>query len=95
MRVAVLSYPMLFQTAGGLKMKVGRTVDALVRRGIDARLVDPVREKLRDFDLVHVFAPYNGNNRVIEQAKSDGLPSSSRPSSARRSAAGMACARAS
>jgi glycosyltransferase involved in cell wall biosynthesis len=74
MRVAVLSYPMLFQTAGGLKMKVGRTVDALVRRGIDARLVDPMREKLRDFDLVHVFAPYNGNHRVIEQAKSDGLP---------------------
>jgi glycosyltransferase involved in cell wall biosynthesis len=74
MRVAVLSYPMLFQTAGGLKMKVGRTVDALVRRGIDARLVDPVREKLRDFDLVHVFAPYNGNHRVLEQASSDGLP---------------------
>ena len=74
MRVAVLSYPMLFQTAGGLKMKVGRTVDALVRRGIDARLVDPVRERLRDFDLVHVFAPYNGNHRLVEQAKNDGLP---------------------
>ncbi len=74
MRVAVLSYPMLFQTAGGLKMKVGRTVDALVRRGIDARLIDPVRERLKDFDVVHVFAPYNGNNRVIEQARSDGIP---------------------
>jgi len=74
MRVAVLSYPMLFQTSGGLKMKVGRTVDALVRRGIDARLIDPVRERLRDFDLVHVFAAYNGNQRLVEQAKNDGLP---------------------
>ena len=74
MRVAVLSYPMLFQTAGGLKMKVGRTVDALVRRGIDARLFDPLHERLKDYDLVHVFAPYNDNNRVIEQAKNDGLP---------------------
>lgn len=74
MRVAVLSYPMLFQTAGGLKMKVGRTVDALVRRGIDARLIDPVRERLKDFDVVHVFAPYNGNHRLVEQAKNDGLP---------------------
>ncbi len=55
-------------------MKVQRTVDALVRRGIDARLIDPVKERLRDFDLVHVFAGYNGNHRVIEQAKSDGLP---------------------
>ena len=54
MRVAVLSYPMLFQTAGGLKMKVGRTVDALVRRGVDAHLFDPVRERLRDFDLVQI-----------------------------------------
>ena len=74
MRVAVLSYPMLFQTAGGLKMKVGRTVDALVRRGVDAHLFDPVRERLRDFDLVHIFAPYNGNHRLVEQAKNDGLP---------------------
>lgn len=74
MRVAVLSYPMLFQTAGGLKMKVGRTVDALERRGVDARLVDPVRERLTDFDLVHLFAPYNGNHRIAEQAKADGLP---------------------
>jgi glycosyltransferase involved in cell wall biosynthesis len=74
MRVAVLSYPMLFQTSGGLKMKVGRTVDALVRHGIDARLIDPVRERLRDFDVVHIFAPYNGNHRLVEQAKNDGLP---------------------
>jgi glycosyltransferase involved in cell wall biosynthesis len=74
MRVAVLSYPMLFQTSGGLKMKLGRTVDALVRRGIDARLIDPVRERLRDFDLVHVFAPYNGNHRLVEQARDDDRP---------------------
>jgi glycosyltransferase involved in cell wall biosynthesis len=74
MRVAVLSYPTLFQTAGGLKMKVERTVNALVRRGIDARLIDPVTERIRDFDVVHVFAAFNGNHRIVEQAKSDGLP---------------------
>jgi glycosyltransferase involved in cell wall biosynthesis len=55
-------------------MKVQRTVDALNRGGVDARLLDPVRERLRDYDLVHVFAGYNGNNRIVEQAKSDGLP---------------------
>jgi glycosyltransferase involved in cell wall biosynthesis len=74
MRVAVLSYPMLFQTGGGLKMKVGRTVEALNRRGVEARLFDAVRERLTDYDLVHVFAPYNGNHRIVEQAKNDGLP---------------------
>ncbi len=74
MRVAVLSYSMLFQTSGGLKMKMGRTVQALQRRGIDAKLIDPVHERLTDYDLVHLFAGYNGNHRVVEQAKADGLP---------------------
>lgn len=74
MRVAVLSYPMLFQSAGGLRMKIGRTVDALQKADIDARLIDPVRERLTDFDLVHVFAAYNGNQRIVQQAKADGLP---------------------
>lgn len=74
MRVAVLSYPTLFQTSGGLKMKVGRTVDALNRRGIEAKLIDPVRERFTDYDLIHLFAPYNGNHRIVEQAKADGLP---------------------
>ena len=74
MRVGVLSYPMLFQTGGGLKMKLSRTVEALQKRGIEARLADPVRERLTEYDLIHLFAPYNGNHRVVEQAKSDGLP---------------------
>lgn len=74
MRVAVLSYPTLFQTSGGLKMKIGRTVDALNKRGIEARLIDTVRERFTDYDLVHLFAPYNGNHRIVEQAKADGLP---------------------
>lgn len=74
MRVAVLSYPMLFQTGGGLRMKVSRTVDALTRLGIEARLVDPVRERLKDYDIVHLFAAYNGNHRIVEQARGDGIP---------------------
>lgn len=74
MKVAVLSYPMLFQTRGGLSMKIQRTVEALNGLGVEARLIDPVRERLRDFDLVHVFAAYNGNHRIVEQAKADGRP---------------------
>jgi glycosyltransferase involved in cell wall biosynthesis len=74
MRVAVLSYPTLFQSSGGLKMKLGRTVEALNQRGVEARLFDTVRERFKDYDLVHLFAPYNGNHRIVEQAKADGLP---------------------
>jgi glycosyltransferase involved in cell wall biosynthesis len=65
---------MLFQTRGGLSMKVRRTVEALNRCGVEARLMDTTRERLTDYDVVHVFAGYNGNNRIVEQAKSDGLP---------------------
>lgn len=74
MKVAVLSYPMLFQSRGGLSMKVKRTVEALREVGHDAKLFDATCEYLRDYDLVHVFAGYNGNHRIIEQAKRDGLP---------------------
>jgi glycosyltransferase involved in cell wall biosynthesis len=65
---------MLFQTRGGLAMKIPRTVAALQARGIDARLIDPVREHLREFDLVHVFASYNGNHRIVQMAKEFGKP---------------------
>ena len=55
-------------------MKVGRTVDALNKRGIEAKLIDTVQDRFKDYDLVHLFAPYNGNHRIVEQAKADGLP---------------------
>ena len=74
MRVAVLSYPMLFQTQGGLQIQILETINALQRRGIDARLIDPGREQLSDFDLVHVFSAINGNRRIVEHAHAVGLP---------------------
>ncbi|CAL95878.1 glycosyltransferase family 4 protein [Azoarcus olearius] len=74
MKVAVLSYPMLFQNKGGLQVQIRETVAALQRLGIDARLADPVREPLTDFDLVHVFSAINGNHRMVEQARAQGLP---------------------
>lgn len=74
MKIAVLSYPMLFQSRGGLSMKVKRTVTALRELGHDAQLFDVNHDLLRNHDLVHVFACYNGNQRIVEQAKRDGLP---------------------
>jgi len=73
-RIAVLTYPMLFQTHGGLKMKVEATVEALNQLGVDATLINPVIDRLVDYDLVHVFAAFNGNHRAVEQAKAFGLP---------------------
>jgi hypothetical protein len=65
---------MLFQAQGGLQVQVLETLAALDRQGCDARLIDPQRERLTDFDLVHVFSVINGNHRMVEWASSQGMP---------------------
>jgi len=76
MRVGILSYPMLFQREGGLQVQVRETVSALnqLDAAMTAELVDPARQKLDDFDLIHVFSAYNGNFRVVESAVDLGVP---------------------
>ena len=69
MRVAFLSYPMLFQRLGGLQVQVRETLASLVEVGIAAQLFDSNKEKLADFDIIHVFGAINGNYRVVEAAK--------------------------
>ncbi|WEF34515.1 glycosyltransferase [Pseudoduganella chitinolytica] len=80
MRVGILSYPMLFQREGGLQVQVRETIAALNRLGQDAahplqaELVDPNRERLDSYDLIHVFSAINGNYRVVEAATEMGVP---------------------
>ncbi|MGW8392405.1 glycosyltransferase family 4 protein [Pseudoduganella sp. HUAS MS19] len=76
MRIGILSYPMLFQREGGLQIQVRETVAALnhLDASMSAELVDPARQKLSDFDLIHVFSAFNGNFRVVESAVELGLP---------------------
>lgn len=76
MRVGILSYPMLFQREGGLQVQVRETVSALnhLEASMSAELVDPARQKLADFDLIHVFSAFNGNFRVVESAAELGVP---------------------
>ena len=74
MRVAILYYPMLFQRVGGLQVQVLETCQALRESGLDAVLFDYRNDRLRDFDIAHVFSAINGNHRIVDQARSDGLP---------------------
>ncbi len=69
MKIAILSYPMLFQNHGGLQVQILETIYSLNELGIDATLINPCKEKLSDYDIVHVFSAINGNHRIIEQAK--------------------------
>lgn len=80
MRVGILSYPMLFQRAGGLQIQVRQTMAALNRLALPdgaamrAELVDPNRDRLDAYDVVHVFSTINGNHRVVEAASDMGVP---------------------
>ena len=74
MRVGILSYPMLFQRDGGLQVQVRSTIDALQQLPLDVTLVDPNRERLDSFDVIHVFSAINGNYRVVELAHELGVP---------------------
>src|SRR5688572_14492398 len=73
-RIAVLSYPVLFQVPAGMAMKVRRTVQALTSIGVDARLVNPVEDRLADYDLAHVFGAFNSNDRTATFCKALGKP---------------------
>ena len=77
MRVGILSYPMLFQREGGLQIQIRETIAALNSLnggGIEASLIDPQRERLDSFDLVHVYSAINGNHRIMETASDMGVP---------------------
>lgn len=72
LRVGLLSYPMLYQRTGGLQIQVAATLDALRAIGVDAAMVDPVKERLDQYHLIHVFSLINGNHRIVETAKGMG-----------------------
>ncbi len=74
MRVALCCYPMVFQRPGGLANKVRSTLAALERIGLGARLFDWTRDRMTDFDLVHVFGTGSGNHRIVEAANDAGVP---------------------
>lgn len=75
MRIAILSYPMLFQRQGGLQIQIKETIEALNQLDdIQADLINSLQDQLADYDLVHVFSAINGNYRIVEAAKDVGKP---------------------
>jgi glycosyltransferase involved in cell wall biosynthesis len=77
MRVGLLSYPMLFQREGGLQVQLRATLAALRQLNVpdlQVELVDPNRERLDDYDVLHVFSAINGNYRIVELAAELDVP---------------------
>jgi len=73
-KVAIATYPMLWQRTGGLQVRIRKTIEHLRMRGVEAHLFDALNEKLRDFDLVHVFAAINGARLILQSARAQGVP---------------------
>lgn len=74
MRVGIISYPMLFQTLGGLQIQIKETAEALCSLGVEAQIFDPSRTHITEFDLLHVFSAINGNYRIVQHAAAFGMP---------------------
>lgn len=74
LRVAMLSYPMLFQHSGGLQIQMRETLSALSRLGVRAELMDTTKDRLANYDIIHVFAAINGTHRIVESARAIGVP---------------------
>ena len=73
MKIGVISYPMLFQRSGGLQNQINETKSALSKKGVKIKFIDTLSDKLCDFDLVHIFSAINGNYRIVQEAKSQGI----------------------
>jgi len=81
MRIGILTYPMLFQCDSSLRAQVRAILSAFstmrtspLYGQIDAVLVDPQRECLDEYDLIHVIGAANGNHTVVEMAAACGVP---------------------
>jgi glycosyltransferase involved in cell wall biosynthesis len=68
---------MLFQREGGLQVQVRSTIAALRQLAIPAlqvELVDPNRQRIDSYDVIHIFSAINGNYRLVELADELGVP---------------------
>ncbi len=73
-RALFASYPFVFQELGGLGLKMQRLAEALQGFGIEVTHFSPIKDKFIDYDLVHVFAAFHGNDRVVEWIIQSGVP---------------------
>lgn len=72
MKIGLTSYPMLWQRSGGLQIQILQTERHLRALGIDARVLNPLTEKMNEYDIIHVFATIHGVHTILQEAKRQG-----------------------
>lgn len=73
MRIGVVSYPMLWQRTGGLQIQIRKLISHLNSLGVNVRLFDTLKDRLSDYDIIHIFAAINGNHRIVEECRAKGI----------------------
>jgi len=73
MKVAFYVYPTAFQNPGGGEVQLLKTKEALAKLGVPIKLFDIWNDRLRDFDILHVFGSVKDALPMMEEAKRVGV----------------------
>jgi len=73
MKVAFFVYPSAFQSPGGGEILLLKTKEALEKKGVEVKLFDQWHDKLKDFDILHVFGSVKDCLGLMETAKKLGV----------------------
>ncbi|MDD5194098.1 MAG: glycosyltransferase [Candidatus Omnitrophica bacterium] len=73
MKVAFFVYPAAFQTPGGGEVLLLKTKESLQTKGVSVKLFNQWEDKLKDFDILHVFSSVKDCLGLMEAAKNVGV----------------------
>lgn len=72
-KVAFYVYPTAFQNPGGGEVQLLKTKQFIEREGVPIKLFDPWVDRLKDFDILHVFGSVKDCLPMIKTAKDVGI----------------------
>jgi len=74
MKIAFYAYPWAFQSPGGGEVLLLKTKEALEKKeGVYVKLFDQWHDKLKDFDILHIFGSVKSCIGLMETARSLGV----------------------
>ncbi len=73
MKILFFVYPSAFQSPGGGEILLLKTKEALEQKGIKIKLFNQWEDKLKDFDILHIFGSFRDCVWLMRTAKSLGV----------------------
>ena len=73
MRIAYFAFPSCFQTPGGGEILLLKTKEALEHKGVEIKLFNQWEDKLKDFDILHVFGSERYCLGLVRTARAFGV----------------------